>query len=376
MAIRYLSTTENLQKQPIIDPRDSPPNRSREGQLYYNTNSKGLQLYDGTSWSSVGSPGTVTSVGLSMPTAFSVTNSPITGSGTFSVTGAGTSSQVVLGDGTLGPLPTGNVTGIGTTNYLSKFTGSSAIGDSLVFDNGTNVGIGTTIPTHQLSVAKDISVGSTGNDGLIQFKRGSNGGDIAKIGVTASTIYIREGQGSGGQLQTYEGTSALHWRYNAVGDTRVGINTNTTNLPAASLLVKGAGATSSTTALLVQNSATTELFKVRDDGQIFQTGSAFTSYSAGEMRFRLHSSGATDNKSALTAFTNGGSLGSAYGELSLNNTYDSNAYVGGAILFDTRTLQSPIRFMVKDNSANPAEAMAITRTGNVGIGTTSPSAKL
>lgn len=147
MAIRYLSTTENLQKQPIIDPRDSPPNRSREGQLYYNTNSKGLQLYDGTSWSSVGSPGTVTSVGLSMPTAFSVANSPITSSGTLSVTGAGTSSQVVLGDGTLGPLPTGTVTGTGTTNYLSKFTGSSAIGDSLVFDNGTNVGIGTTSPT-------------------------------------------------------------------------------------------------------------------------------------------------------------------------------------------------------------------------------------
>ena len=194
MAIRYLSTTENLQKQPIIDPRDSPPNRSREGQLYYNTNSKGLQLYDGTSWSSVGSPGTVTSVGLSMPTAFSVANSPITGSGTFSVTGAGTSSQVVLGDGTLGPLPTGDVTGTGTTNYISKFTSSSAIGDSIVFDNGTNVGIGTASPSEKLHVEGVIQV-DTGvanrnaqlrDDGLY-ISRTSDGSRILQIRAASNS---------------------------------------------------------------------------------------------------------------------------------------------------------------------------------------------
>ena len=32
----------------------------------------------------------------------------------------------------------------GTTNYISKFTGSNSIGNSLIYDNGTNVGIGTT----------------------------------------------------------------------------------------------------------------------------------------------------------------------------------------------------------------------------------------
>jgi hypothetical protein len=38
---------------------------------------------------------------------------------------------------------TNPVTGTGTTNYLPKFTGSTTIGNSQVFDNGTNVGIGT-----------------------------------------------------------------------------------------------------------------------------------------------------------------------------------------------------------------------------------------
>jgi hypothetical protein len=42
---------------------------------------------------------------------------------------------------------TNPVTGTGTTNYLAKFTGTSTIGNSLVFDNGTNIGIGTTTPS-------------------------------------------------------------------------------------------------------------------------------------------------------------------------------------------------------------------------------------
>jgi len=49
-------------------------------------------------------------------------------------------------------IPTNPVGGTGTTNYLSKFTGTSTIGNSLVFDNGTNVGIGTTSPGFQLQI--------------------------------------------------------------------------------------------------------------------------------------------------------------------------------------------------------------------------------
>ena len=50
--------------------------------------------------------GTVTSVGLTMPAAFSVANSPVTGAGTLTVTGAGTTAQYVRGDGTLAAFPT------------------------------------------------------------------------------------------------------------------------------------------------------------------------------------------------------------------------------------------------------------------------------
>jgi hypothetical protein len=48
---------------------------------------------------------------------------------------------------------TNPVTGTGTTNYIAKFTGTSTIGNSLVFDNGTNVGIGTITPGEKLVVS-------------------------------------------------------------------------------------------------------------------------------------------------------------------------------------------------------------------------------
>jgi len=39
---------------------------------------------------------------------------------------------------------TNPVTGTGTTNYIAKFTSSTGIGNSIIYDNGTSVGIGTT----------------------------------------------------------------------------------------------------------------------------------------------------------------------------------------------------------------------------------------
>lgn len=53
-----------------------------------------------------GGSGTVTSVGLSAPSAFSVSGSPVTGSGTLALSGAGTTSQLIDGTGALQTIPT------------------------------------------------------------------------------------------------------------------------------------------------------------------------------------------------------------------------------------------------------------------------------
>jgi hypothetical protein len=47
--------------------------------------------------------------------------------------------------------------GTGATNFLPKFTGASTLGNSLIFDNGTNVGIGTTSPARRLHIVSDQS---------------------------------------------------------------------------------------------------------------------------------------------------------------------------------------------------------------------------
>lgn len=43
---------------------------------------------------------------------------------------------------------TGSVTGSGNTNYLSKFTGATSIGNSRLYDNGTQLGLNTTTPLY------------------------------------------------------------------------------------------------------------------------------------------------------------------------------------------------------------------------------------
>jgi hypothetical protein len=70
---------------------------------------------------------------------------------------------------------TNPVTGTGTTNYLPKWTSGTAIGNSLVYDNGTNVLIGTTID---------------GTIGKLQIV-GSGGAMVNEDGAGTKVIQIR-----------------------------------------------------------------------------------------------------------------------------------------------------------------------------------------
>jgi hypothetical protein len=72
--------------------------------------------------------GTVTSVGLTMPSAFSVANSPITTSGDIAVTGAGTVSQYVRGDGSLANFPTSTGGGASLSFYLNGSVAQGTFG--------------------------------------------------------------------------------------------------------------------------------------------------------------------------------------------------------------------------------------------------------
>ena len=83
--------------------------------------------------------------------------------GTIKITGfklpSGASNGYVLtsdgsGIGTWKALPTGSsgFTGSGSTNYFPKFTSSTTLGNSILFETGSKIGIGTTNPTTKFEV--------------------------------------------------------------------------------------------------------------------------------------------------------------------------------------------------------------------------------
>jgi hypothetical protein len=75
------------------------------------------------------------------------------------------------------------LSGSGTTNYISKFTGSTVLGNSLIFDNGTQIGIGTITPTAFLDIT-----------GITRFR---------------DQIYLADGTSSAPSLRFYNSNSGL-----------------------------------------------------------------------------------------------------------------------------------------------------------------------
>ena len=98
-----------------------------------------------TGFNSSGALGTVKSVGLTMPDAFTVENSPITESGVIGVTLEGTASQYVRGDGQLAQLPTISGGGGGQVYYLNGGTSQGTIGGSAFEQLSPAATIGTEV---------------------------------------------------------------------------------------------------------------------------------------------------------------------------------------------------------------------------------------
>jgi hypothetical protein len=81
----------------------------------------------------------------------------------------------------------------GTTNYVSKFTGAKTLGNSLIFDNGTNVGIGTNSPSSLLNIVASGS-GSTAltvQDNARKIKIGRDQIEVTDLSDVVSTMYLQ-----------------------------------------------------------------------------------------------------------------------------------------------------------------------------------------
>lgn len=68
------------------------------------------------------------------------------------------------------------VLGSGTTNYVAKFTASGTVGNSQIFDDGTNVGIGIITPSFKLDVS-----GNTNGNNVIRNRNTNSGSSAASV---------------------------------------------------------------------------------------------------------------------------------------------------------------------------------------------------
>jgi hypothetical protein len=136
----------------------------------------------------VNPPGSdLNSVGLSMPSAFEVANSPLTSNGTIAVTGAGTTDQYVRGDGSLQNFPS-------LTGYV-PYTGATA-----------DVDLGT----HDLTAERGTFANNGSSDTLtVNHTSGSGIGVKVTKGGNNEALLVTKTSGSGNAMAVVGGRTAL-----------------------------------------------------------------------------------------------------------------------------------------------------------------------
>ena len=148
-------------------------------------------------------PTLLSSVGLSMPSAFSVSNSPLTSNGTIAVTGAGYPSQYIRGDGTLADFPTSGGGGSSVSYYLNGGTSQGVIGGVTYYEMSKTADTGT-----------GVDFPKSGDGLIVSFL--TDAGDPAQLNIPAGNwnyeIYASMSSNGGtpqlyAELYVYDGTT-------------------------------------------------------------------------------------------------------------------------------------------------------------------------
>jgi len=223
-----------------------PSSLSGEGQLIYKSDTNELYLHKGSnSWEELSTGGSVTSVALTETgSALSITGSPITGSGTINIAGAGSSSQVILGDLSLATLPVSGVTSVATSN-----------GTFVNVTGGTITSTGT--------ITGDLS--ATGSPSSSTFLRGDNVWASVPGGYTSWTLQGDTGTNrtvSDGTTIDIAGGTGVSTATTATGMTIT--NTGVTEI-AGSSPISVSGSTGSVTVSYTGGTGTMSSFTVQGD---------------------------------------------------------------------------------------------------------------
>jgi hypothetical protein len=365
------------------------------------------------------SVGTVTSIATTGP----ITGGTITGSGTIGITQAtistdgylnstdwnifnnkqnaitltttGTSGAATFIGSTLNipqyqSVITNPVTGTGTTNYVARWTSSSQIGIGVLYDNGTNVGIGTTSPAALLELFKstypvlNISSGTiTGNMGI------DTGNSFMALGtttnhdfsiVTNSTGRMRITSGGDVGIGTTSPGYSLHISRTSTQPSIIGTNTSLV----AMRVGHGYDVSSPNNITAKIEFTPSALTNFYGDDITFSTTAQTTSPSitdASSERMRITSGGnvgigttSPGFKTTITAdITKSGDLDPGTAQLSLEGA----SVPGKRMLLGYDTNGNGFGFIKAGNFNVTWTSLSLQPDGgNVGVGTTSPAALL
>ena len=303
----------------------------------------------------------------------------------------------------------GAVTGSGTLDFIPKWTPSGTqLGNSLLFDNGTNVGVGTTTPTHRLNVSHSGSTGigvtstsgfsvvdidAASGDAALRFgKAGVNQWntrnrpaddyyEIFELGGGGSRFVIQDGTGNVGIGETANPTYKL--------DVLHGGSTGIRSRSSGSFSVVDIDAASGDAALRFAKAGANQ-WNIRnrpadDYLEIFELG-------GGGSRFVIQDGtgnvgiGATVSPSYKLDVEHGGSTGIRSKSTGSFSVVDIDAQSGDAALrfakdgvnqWNTRNRPADDYYEIFELGGGGSRFVIQDGTGNVGIGATvSPSYKL
>ncbi|MDD4235805.1 MAG: tail fiber domain-containing protein, partial [Bacteroidales bacterium] len=257
-------------------------------------------------------------------------------SGNLAITNfTGNTSDILLGNNTFGTIEDagGVVSNCGTSNYVPKMASSTELSCSQIYDNGTNVGIGTTSPTAKVEINQNMADYNTSFTGA-HLNLGTNNttDNTGFVGITYDASTSANYGWSSGALRSSGGQSDFVWKHhsNSASGTERMRMTSTGNLgigtasPGAKLDIYGAGSSSGSRS---ESTIGSQLYI----GQV-SYASGYSAYFGKALELGYD----TDND---------------YGFIHAANIYPSSG-------------------------TGPRALVLQANGGNVGIGTTSPNAKL
>jgi hypothetical protein len=282
---------------------------------------------------------------------------------------------------------TNPVTGTGTTNYIPKFTGASTIGNSLLFDNGVNIGIGTTSPTNftPFGFGPNLEISGGGGGGFVssnsdssikmimQVSNSSNTGTLKTLTNHALTFatndVTRMGLDTSGNLGlgvTPSASSVKTFEIGAVGNTLTGFGGGDIALMSNAYFDSGfkyAGANLAASYRIQDGVHKWNVAPSGTAGNAITFTQAMTLDASGNLG--LNQSSPTNYTGFTTLHVNGksGSNGGVLRLTAFDNTSSFNIYAAGSAANFNTTSSIPFIFLTNDT-----ERLRITSGGNVGIG--------